>query len=100
MATSALMQKAPMAIELAAKFKETGHTLALVGGPVRDAILGRLGNDLDLLLQSMATQQLKLRLTAAKFTIRILENQMLILEILLKAISIDVISLLMQWRSN
>ncbi len=47
MATSALMQKAPMAIELAAKFKETGHTLALVGGPVRDAILGRLGNDLD-----------------------------------------------------
>ena len=36
-----------MALELAARFKETGHTLALVGGPVRDAILGRLGNDLD-----------------------------------------------------
>jgi poly(A) polymerase len=41
------MERAPMALELAARFKETGHTLALVGGPVRDAILGRLGNDLD-----------------------------------------------------
>ncbi|MSO43681.1 MAG: CCA tRNA nucleotidyltransferase, partial [Candidatus Planktophila sp.] len=28
-------------------FKAKGFTLALVGGPVRDAILGRLGNDLD-----------------------------------------------------
>ena len=28
-------------------FKEAGFKLALVGGPVRDAILGRLGNDLD-----------------------------------------------------
>jgi poly(A) polymerase len=32
---------------LALEFKKAGFTLALVGGPVRDAILGRLGNDLD-----------------------------------------------------
>ena len=32
---------------LAASFREAGFSLALVGGPVRDAILGRLGNDLD-----------------------------------------------------
>jgi len=32
---------------LAEAFKREGFTLALVGGPVRDAILGRLGNDLD-----------------------------------------------------
>lgn len=28
-------------------FAERGHTLYLVGGSVRDAVLGRLGNDLD-----------------------------------------------------
>ena len=32
---------------LASAYKEAGFRLALVGGPVRDAILGRLGNDLD-----------------------------------------------------
>lgn len=32
---------------LAAAYQEAGFKLALVGGPVRDAILGRLGNDLD-----------------------------------------------------
>lgn len=32
---------------LAARFAAQGHRLALVGGPVRDALLGRLGNDLD-----------------------------------------------------
>ena len=32
---------------LAGAFKREGFTLALVGGPVRDAILGRVGNDLD-----------------------------------------------------
>lgn len=34
-------------MELATNFTKAGFTLALVGGPVRDAILGRLGNDLD-----------------------------------------------------
>ena len=47
LAITALTQQAPIATELAAKFSDAGFKLALVGGPVRDAILGRLGNDLD-----------------------------------------------------
>lgn len=46
-AISVLRQRAPLAFELAAQFKAQGHRLALVGGPVRDALLDRLGNDLD-----------------------------------------------------
>lgn len=46
-ALATLIEKAPLASSLAAAFKEKGFRLALVGGPVRDAILGRLGNDLD-----------------------------------------------------
>ena len=46
-ATSTLMKRAPIAFELAKEFKSQGKRLALVGGSVRDAILGRLGNDLD-----------------------------------------------------
>ncbi|MCA1655317.1 MAG: CCA tRNA nucleotidyltransferase, partial [Pseudonocardiaceae bacterium] len=37
----------PVADELASRFAEEGHQLYLVGGSVRDALLGRLGNDLD-----------------------------------------------------
>ena len=33
--------------ELGSRFAEAGHALALVGGPVRDAMLGRLQTDLD-----------------------------------------------------
>ena len=33
--------------DLAQRFKSAGHELALVGGPVRDALLDRLGKDLD-----------------------------------------------------
>lgn len=33
---------------LGGRFHEAGYTLALVGGPVRDALLGRLGGDADL----------------------------------------------------
>jgi len=47
LAISTLTTRAPIATELAAKFSAAGFKLALVGGPVRDAILGRLGNDLD-----------------------------------------------------
>ena len=42
-----LIERAPLAGTLAQAFKAKGYRLALVGGPVRDAILGRLGNDLD-----------------------------------------------------
>jgi poly(A) polymerase len=37
----------PVIDELGARFSAAGHELALVGGPVRDAMLGRLQNDLD-----------------------------------------------------
>ena len=46
-AIRSLIERAPLASSLAAAFKSAGFRLALVGGPVRDAILGRLGNDLD-----------------------------------------------------
>jgi poly(A) polymerase len=46
-AISALRERAPLAFDLAAQFKANGFRLALVGGPVRDALLNRLGNDLD-----------------------------------------------------
>jgi len=47
LAIRSLIEKAPLASSLALAFSAKGYTLALVGGPVRDAILGRLGNDLD-----------------------------------------------------
>ncbi|CAB4747213.1 unannotated protein [freshwater metagenome] len=47
LAIRSLIERAPLASSLAHAFKTKGFTLALVGGPVRDAILGRLGNDLD-----------------------------------------------------
>ncbi|MGH3448522.1 MAG: CCA tRNA nucleotidyltransferase, partial [Nocardioidaceae bacterium] len=37
----------PVIDAAAERFAAAGHTLALVGGPVRDALLGRLGSDLD-----------------------------------------------------
>ena len=46
-AISALRERAPQAIDLAALFKSAGFKLALVGGSVRDILLNRLGNDLD-----------------------------------------------------
>ncbi|HEV7453573.1 MAG TPA: CCA tRNA nucleotidyltransferase [Pseudonocardiaceae bacterium] len=42
-----LLRIAPVADELAALFSAAGHSLYLVGGSVRDALLGRLGSDLD-----------------------------------------------------
>lgn len=43
----ALADVLPLATELGQRFAAQGHELALVGGSVRDAMLGRLGNDLD-----------------------------------------------------
>ncbi len=42
-----LLRVAPVADELAALFSAAGYSLYLVGGSVRDALLGRLGSDLD-----------------------------------------------------
>jgi poly(A) polymerase len=43
-----LRRIAPVADELGARFEAEGHELALVGGPVRDALLRRPGTDVDL----------------------------------------------------
>jgi poly(A) polymerase len=45
--TAELDRIAPVIDELGALFAAAGHELALVGGPVRDAMLGRRSNDLD-----------------------------------------------------
>ena len=37
----------PLFAQLGQRFKDAGHELALVGGPVRDAFLGRVSPDLD-----------------------------------------------------
>ena len=42
-----LMRISPVVDELGARFTAAGEQIALVGGPVRDAMLGRLHNDLD-----------------------------------------------------
>ena len=42
-----LLRVSPVADELGRRFAAAGHALALVGGSVRDALLGRLGDDLD-----------------------------------------------------
>jgi poly(A) polymerase len=54
--TSALLPEAvrrlvpvlPLLTELGSRFVDAGHEIALVGGPVRDAFLGRVSPDLDL----------------------------------------------------
>ena len=43
-----LRRVAPVADELGARFEAAGYELALVGGPVRDALLRRPGKDVDL----------------------------------------------------
>ena len=47
LAIRSLIAQAPLASSLAEVFRLAGFRLALVGGSVRDAILGRLGSDLD-----------------------------------------------------
>jgi poly(A) polymerase len=46
-AVTGLLRVSPVADELAHRFAVNGHELHLVGGSVRDALLGRLGDDLD-----------------------------------------------------
>ena len=43
-----LLRVSPVVDELGARFAAAGEQIALVGGPVRDAMLGRLHHDLDL----------------------------------------------------
>jgi poly(A) polymerase len=51
---------APVADDLARRFQEAGFALALVGGSVRDALLGRLGNDLDFTTDARPQDVLKI----------------------------------------
>jgi poly(A) polymerase len=44
---AALVELDPAVLALAERFTAAGHRLALVGGPVRDAVLGRRAPDLD-----------------------------------------------------
>ncbi len=50
----------PIADELGRRFAEAGHELYLVGGSVRDALLGRLGADLDFTTDAVPQQVLKI----------------------------------------
>ena len=55
-----LVQRAPLLVDLGERFRAAGHALHLVGGSVRDALLGRLGDDLDLTTDAHPPQVLAL----------------------------------------
>ena len=55
-----LLRVAPVVDELGAAFTGAGHEIALVGGSVRDALLGRLGSDLDLTTSARPAQTKRL----------------------------------------
>lgn len=59
-ATSEPLRVAPVADDLGHRFQEAGFSLALVGGSVRDALLGRLGNDLDFTTDARPEDVLKI----------------------------------------
>ncbi|MBB5103960.1 poly(A) polymerase [Streptomyces spectabilis] len=59
-AVSELLRVSPVADDLARRFQEAGFSLALVGGSVRDALLGRLGNDLDFTTDARPEDVLKI----------------------------------------
>ncbi|GAA1010837.1 RNA nucleotidyltransferase [Streptomyces sp. F-3] len=59
-AVSELLRVAPVVDDLARRFQQAGFSLALVGGSVRDALLGRLGNDLDFTTDARPEDVLKI----------------------------------------
>ncbi|MEU2431419.1 CCA tRNA nucleotidyltransferase [Streptomyces sp. NPDC007861] len=59
-AVSELLRVSPVADDLARRFQQAGFSLALVGGSVRDALLGRLGNDLDFTTDARPEDVLKI----------------------------------------
>jgi poly(A) polymerase len=59
-AIAELMRVSPVADDLGRLFARAGHELALVGGSVRDALLGRLGNDLDFATSARPDEVLKI----------------------------------------
>ncbi len=59
-AVAELLRISPVADEAGRRFQAAGHSLALVGGSVRDALLGRLGDDLDFTTDARPEQTLAL----------------------------------------
>ncbi|MEU1623987.1 CCA tRNA nucleotidyltransferase [Streptomyces sp. NPDC020096] len=59
-AVGELLRVSPVADDLGRRFQQAGFKLALVGGSVRDALLGRLGNDLDFTTDARPEQVLKI----------------------------------------
>lgn len=57
-AVAELLRVSPVADELGHRFAAAGHELHLVGGSVRDALLGRLGDDLDFTTSARPEQTL------------------------------------------
>ena len=55
-----LVRVSPVAVELGERFAAAGHALHLVGGSVRDALLGRLQDDLELTTDARPEQVLAL----------------------------------------
>ena len=58
-AVAELLRVSPVADELGRRFGVAGHELHLVGGSVRDALLGRLGDDLDFCTDARPEQTLE-----------------------------------------
>lgn len=56
-AVAELLRVSPVADELGHRFVRAGHELHLVGGSVRDALLGRLGDDLDFCTDAHPTRR-------------------------------------------
>jgi poly(A) polymerase len=55
-----VLAESPIVATLAEAFAEAGHELAIVGGPVRDALLGRQTNDLDFTTDARADDILRI----------------------------------------
>jgi poly(A) polymerase len=55
-----LVRVFPVTDDIGARFAAAGHELHLVGGSVRDALLGRLGNDLDFATSARPEETLRI----------------------------------------
>ena len=59
-AAQQLVERSPVLVEVGELFRGAGHQLHLVGGSVRDALLGRLDDDLDLTTDARPEEVLRL----------------------------------------
>jgi poly(A) polymerase len=57
----ALLEVPPLAVELGERFRLAGHELHLVGGVVRDLLLGREHGDLDFATDALPRETTKVR---------------------------------------